>query len=25
VWDLAAKVPITYEDWDSPDDDVSLS
>jgi len=25
VWDMAAKVPITYEDWESPDGEVPLS
>lgn len=25
VWDMAANEPITYEDWESPDNDVPLS
>jgi len=25
VWDMAAKIPITYEDWESPDGEVPLS
>jgi hypothetical protein len=25
VWDMAAKEPITYEDWESPDDEVPVS
>jgi len=25
VWDMAAKAPITYEDWKSPDGEVPLS
>jgi hypothetical protein len=25
VWDMAATLPITYEDWESPDDEVPLS
>jgi len=25
VWDMAASEPIGYEDWDSPDDDVTLN
>jgi hypothetical protein len=25
VWDMAANEPITYEDWESPDDEVPLN
>lgn len=25
VWDMAGKIPITYEDWESPDGEVPLS